>query len=91
MTTVQVAVTFVAFTASWCEPCRRFKADFADDAMVEVVDVAVERERARRARIKSYPTVIAYVDGKEVARHTGYEGRDEMIAWMERVKAEAVP
>jgi thioredoxin 1 len=80
------AILFLAFTASWCGPCDQFKADFATDAAVQVLDVEENPELAAEYGIKSYPTVIAVSaeTGQELDRTAGYRGRETMKRWMKR-------
>lgn len=79
------AVVFIAFTTAWCAPCRHFKADFAGDASVTIMDVEENKELADSYEVTGFPTVLALVDGQEVARTVGYNNKPEMVAWMNRV------
>lgn len=80
------AVLFLAFTSASCGPCERFKADFAGDESMQVLDVAENAEMAAEFNVRSYPTVIAISPetGREIDRTTGYRGREPMLRWMKR-------
>ena len=85
---MNTAVTFLAFTASWCAPCGDFKRDFADDASVQIVDIDDNPDFARDYGIQTVPTVVAVRGGNEVGRTVGYIGKPTMSRWMQRMKGE---
>ena len=68
----------VDFTAQWCPPCRALapilhdlSAEHGGRLRVVTVDGDENAALAARHRVKAFPTVIAFVGGKEVARHVG--------------------
>lgn len=85
----------LAFSASWCGPCRKMhpiiEALMNDGAPICEVDADSEHGRKLKAeyKVKSFPTYIMLIDGKEVARVTGATSRNrlEVILGMEVVKA----
>lgn len=87
--------TLVVFTASWCGPCKHFKADAeADQALkaalarynVRFVDFDREKAEARRYGVKSIPTfVIAPSNPRATAvlpKRVGYTTAAEMAKWL---------
>lgn len=80
------AVVFIAFTATWCVHCKHLERDFSGDSSPQVMPVEENRELADSYEVTGYPTVIALVDGKEVARTVGYNSKAELQNWMEWAK-----
>lgn len=81
------AVVFVAFTASWCGPCKALHADFGEHPAISFVDVEQQPALVRQHNVNSFPTIIAMVDGKEVGRKVGYNGKRDMERWMKKMSA----
>ena len=74
------------FTAAWCGPCRalapileRLAAENAATVRVRAVDGDAEPALATRFGVRALPTVIAFKDGKEVARHVGVATKEELL------------
>jgi thioredoxin 1 len=78
--------------ADKCIPCIKMapildqlKEDFTGKMEVKFVDAWKNRQEAATYRVRMIPTQIFYAsDGKELYRHTGFYGREEILAkWRE--------
>lgn len=79
----------VDFYAEWCGPCRlaapiidELSGTYEGKVSIGKVDVDASVATASKFGVQSIPTVIMFVDGKEVERKVGFGGRggyEEMI------------
>ncbi len=85
-------VVLVDFFATWCGPCQMFLPVF-DETSAEVtdveflkVDIDQETDYAVENKVMGVPTIVAYKDGVEVSRFSGFKSADELKAFIEEVK-----
>jgi thioredoxin 1 len=71
-----------------CIPCKAMapileglKAEYAGRMEVEFIDVWKNRDAADAYGVRMIPTQVFFgADGKELARHQGFMGKDEILA-----------
>ena len=79
----------VDFWAPWCGPCKMMGPAFEEAAKayplkVRFVKINTEEHQAPSAKfgIRSIPTMIAFKNGKEVARQSGALSVDQIKQWV---------
>lgn len=81
----------VDFFAEWCGPCRlaapiieELGQTYAGKAVVAKLDVdAAQPDFVRAHGVMSIPTVVVWKNGKEIARQTGFVGKEKYIEMIE--------
>jgi len=71
------------FTATWCGPCQRLKSRLKSKNLFKYLTIADcssdsnFSKYARKYKFRGVPTIIVFIDGKEVAR--GNSGNAETL------------
>lgn len=86
-------LTIVDFWASWCQPCLMMAPQFktAASQLPHVVFAKIQTDKYEQAaapyNIRSLPTMVAFKNGKEIARQSGALPSDQIVQWIRSLSA----
>lgn len=85
-------VTFVKFFAPWCGHCKKMAPawkslgsmyDSNVDVTIGEVDCTVEKQTCATEGVRGYPTVLLFIDGKNVGKYSDKRSELEMSQFIE--------
>ena len=86
-------ILLVDFWAPWCGPCKMMApvlnemADLdSDKVTIAKVNVDNQQQLAQKFNIRSIPTLVMFVNGKEVKRFSGVKNRSFLLKEVETLR-----
>lgn len=72
------------FTAPWCGPCKMLgpvMAELSEKFDIRKIDVDLNTQDAANFGVRNVPTLVLTRNGKEVARKTGMDTKENILQW----------
>ncbi|MFN8528975.1 MAG: thioredoxin [Anaerolineae bacterium] len=77
----------IDFWATWCSPCRmiaplveQIADEYKEQLRVGKLDTDANQDLAIKYNVMSIPTLMVFKGGKAVARITGYQPKEKLLA-----------
>ena len=89
-------LTIIDFSATWCMPCRMLSpileqvANKMNDVSFYNIDIDENEDIAKRYRIFSVPTLLAFKQGKVIDSLVGLNSYDEVLNFVKRCEVTEV-
>ena len=90
-------LTIIDFSATWCRPCRMLApileqvADKMGNVSFYNLDIDDNEDIAKRYRIFSVPTLLAFKKGKVIDSLVGLNNYDEVLKFVKTCEVAEVP
>ena len=91
------SLTIIDFSATWCMPCRMLTPilEQVADERVNInfynIDIDESEDIAKRYRIFSVPTLLAFKQGKVIDSLVGLNSFEEIIDFVDRCDKAQIP
>ena len=86
-------IVLVDFWAEWCFPCKlvapilnELANELTDDMVIGKINVEEQQFLASRFNVRNIPTLIIFLNGKEVKRLVGAIPKDQLLHEMKNIQ-----
>ncbi len=85
-------LVIIDFFAEWCGPCQMFGPIFAEYAeknksiKLIKVDIDSEPDFTMESSVQGVPTIVAFKNGKEIDRFSGFKSLEDLGKFIDSVK-----
>lgn len=76
----------VVFSTTWCPPCKKLQpvldevqTDLKESVLIHRLDGDTNKNQADRNSVEGFPTMVYYINGKEVWRNKGFIAKEEIL------------